>query len=95
LPFVPDTAGRIAVTWVNTNNIRATLAANYTGERLDNAGTRLEDYWTLDAGVKWESFDKRVEVDLAAFNLLDENFELASGLPGWGPTFKGTVKVRF
>lgn len=95
LPFVPDTAGRIALTWVNTNNIRATLAANYTGERLDSSGTRLEDYWTLDAGVKWESFDKRVEVDLAAFNLLDENFDLESGLPGWGPTFKGTVKVRF
>lgn len=95
LPFVPDTAGRVALTWVNTNNIRATLAANYTGERLDSSGTRLEDYWTLDAGVKWESFDKRVEVDLAAFNLLDENFDLESGVPGWGPTFKGTVKVRF
>ncbi|MBW9063118.1 FecR domain-containing protein [Rhizobium herbae] len=95
LPFVPDTAGRIALTWVNTNNIRATLAANYTGDRLDSSGIRLEDYWTLDAGVKWESFDKRVEVDLAAFNLLDEDFELQSGVPGWGPTFKGTVKVRF
>ncbi|WP_349437733.1 FecR domain-containing protein [Pararhizobium sp. A13] len=95
LPFVPDTAGRIALTWVNTNNIRATLAANYTGERLDNSGTRLEDYWTLDAGVKWESFDKRIEVDLAAFNLLDEDFDIAYAIPGWGPTFKGTVKVRF
>ncbi len=95
LPFVPDTAGRIALTWVNTNSIRATLAANYTGDRLDNSGNRLEDYWTLDAGVKWESFDKRIEVDLAAFNLLDEDFDIAFALPGWGPTFKGTVKVRF
>lgn len=95
LPFVPDMAGRIALTWVNTNNIRATLAANYTGERLDNSGTRLEDYWTLDAGVKWESFDKRVEVDITAFNLLDEDFDVAYTIPGWGPTFKGTVKVRF
>lgn len=95
LPFVPDTAGRVALTWVNTSNIRATLAANYTGERLDNTGIRLDDYWTLDANVKWESPDKRMEVELAAFNLLDEDFEIADALPGWGPTFKGTVRVRF
>ncbi|OBZ97134.1 TonB-dependent receptor [Pararhizobium polonicum] len=95
LPFVPDTAGRVALTWVNTNNIRATLAANYTGDRLDNAGSRLKDYWTLDANLKWESFDKRVEVNLSGFNLLDEDFYVAEAIPGWGPTFKGTVKVRF
>ncbi len=95
LPFVPDTAGRVALTWVNTNNIRATLAANYTGERLDNSGINLDDYWTLDANIKWESFDKRIEVNLSGFNLLDEDFDIANALPGWGPTFKGTVKVRF
>lgn len=95
LPFVPDTAGRVALTWVNTNNIRATLAANYTGERLDNSGIHLDDYWTLDANIKWESFDKRIEVNLSGFNLLDEDFDIANALPGWGPTFKGTVKVRF
>ncbi|WP_275787111.1 FecR domain-containing protein [Pararhizobium gei] len=95
LPFVPDTAGRVALTWVNTNNIRATLAANYTGERADNAGTELDDYWTLDASVTWESFDKRMQIDLSAYNLLDEQFEIADSIPGWGPTFKGTVKVRF
>ncbi len=95
LPFVPDTAGRVALTWVNTSNIRATLAANYTGERLDNSGINLDDYWTLDASLKWESPDKRIEVDLAAFNLLDEDFDIAYALPGWGPTFKGSVKVRF
>jgi tetratricopeptide (TPR) repeat protein len=95
LPFVPDTAGRVALTWVNTNNIRATLAANYTGGRLDSERFSLKDYWTLDANIKWESFDKRIEVDLSGFNLLGEEFYVAEAVPGWGPTFKGTVKVRF
>ncbi len=94
LLFVPDNTGQVALTWVNTANVKATIAANYIGSR-PAGGVTLDDFWTLDASLQWEPFDKQIEVDLAAFNLLDEDFELRSGLPGWGPTFKGTVKVRF
>ena len=55
----------------------------------------LAAFWTLDASVTWEPFDKRFELSLAAFNLLDEDFEVAAGIPGWGRSFKGTLKVRF
>jgi tetratricopeptide (TPR) repeat protein len=92
--FVPENTGQVALTWVNTANVKATLAANYVGSRPGD-GKTLDDFWTLDAALQWEPLDKQVEVDLAAFNLLDEDFELRNGLPGWGPTFKGTVKVRF
>ena len=37
----------------------------------------------------------RVELNLAAYNLLDEDFEVDTGTPGWGRSFKGTLKVRF
>jgi len=94
LLFVPENTGQVALTWVNTANVKATIAANYIGSR-PAGGTTLDDFWTLDASLQWEPFDKQIEVDLAAFNLLDEDFELRSGIPGWGPTFKGTVKVRF
>ncbi|AEG55959.1 FecR domain-containing protein [Sinorhizobium meliloti] len=94
IPFLPDSTGQIALTWVNTANIKTTVAANYVGERTDGT-TTLDDFWTLDAALQWEPFDKRFEVELAGFNLLDEEFELRNGLPGWGPTVKGTVKVRF
>lgn len=114
LPFVPEWAGQVALTWVNEANVRATLAANYIGTRLgnetflvSNEGTAdptdddylfpqdLAAFWTLDASVTWEPFDKRFELSLAAFNLLDEDFEVATGIPGWGRSFKGTLKVRF
>lgn len=106
LPFVPDWAGQIALTWVNEANVKATVAANYIGKRLGNGTTffngipildpqELDAYWTLDAAVTWEPFDKRFELSLAAFNLLDEDFEVATGIFGWGRSFKGVVKVRF
>lgn len=114
LPFIPEWAGQVALTWVNEANVKATLAANYIGTRpgnetflVSNEGTAdpaddlyllpqdLAAFWTLDASVTWEPFDKRVEMSLAAFNLLDEDFEVATGIPGWGRSFKGILKVRF
>lgn len=94
LPFLPENSGQVALTWVSTANVKTTVAANYVGERTDSTAT-LDDFWTLDAALQWEPFDKRFEVELAGYNLLDEEFEVRSGLPGWGPTAKGTVKVRF
>ncbi|MCA1367474.1 FecR domain-containing protein [Bradyrhizobium sp. BRP14] len=95
LPFLPESSGQVAVTWVSTANVKTTVAANYVGERTTSVGTTLDDFWTLDASLQWEPFDKRIEVELTGFNLLDEEFEVNDGLPGWGPTVKGTVKVRF
>ncbi|APG94239.1 exported protein, TonB-dependent receptor protein (plasmid) [Sinorhizobium americanum] len=94
LPFLPESSGQVALTWVDTANIKTTVAANYIGERSEGSITH-DDFWTLDASLQWERFDKRLEVELAGFNLLDEEFELRNGVPGWGPTVKGTVRVRF
>ncbi len=96
LIFVPDQTGQVAITWVNPADIKLTVAANYVGERVGNdAGDRLDDYWTLDASLVWEPFDKQMELELSAYNLLDEDFEVAPGVKGWGPTVKGTLSVRF
>ncbi|ANK92262.1 tetratricopeptide repeat-containing TonB-dependent receptor protein [Rhizobium sp. N6212] len=96
LPFIPQNSGQIALTWVNEAKVKATVAANYIGERDgDRFGTKLDDYWSLDAHLVWEPFDKRIELEAAAYNLLDEDFEVTPGVPGWGRAFKGTLKVRF
>ncbi|MBY3225535.1 FecR domain-containing protein [Rhizobium laguerreae] len=96
LPFIPKNSGQIALTWVNEAKVKATVAANYIGERDgDDLGTKLDDYWSLDAHLVWEPFDKRIELEAAAYNLLDEEFEITPGVPGWGRAFKGTLKVRF
>ena len=96
LPYIPKNSGQIALTWVNEAKVKATLAANYVGERDgDDLGTKLDDYWSLDAHLIWEPFDKRIALEAAAYNLLDEDFEITPGVPGWGRAFKGTLKVRF
>lgn len=100
IPYLPKWAGQVALTWVSEANLRTTLAANYIGERQDTTATRLGSYWSLDAGLTWEPFDSRIELELAAFNLLDEEFlidrdALGNPVPGWGRSFKGTLKVRF
>ncbi|WP_373414332.1 FecR domain-containing protein [Ensifer aridi] len=94
LPFLPEYSGQVALTWVSTANVKTTVAANYVGNRSEGS-IEHDDFWTLDAALQWEPFDKRMEVELVGFNLLDEEFEVRSGLPGWGPSVKGTVKVRF
>ncbi|WP_437353594.1 FecR domain-containing protein [Neorhizobium petrolearium] len=96
LPFLPQHSGQIALTWVNPANVKARLAANYIGERQGDASSQvLDDYWTLDASLTWEPFDKRIEFAAAAYNLLDEEFLVSPRVNGWGRVFKGTLKVRF
>ncbi|MGO4199954.1 FecR domain-containing protein [Rhizobium sp. YAF28] len=95
LPFIPQNSGQIALTWVNEAKVKATVAANYIGERNDEFGTKLDDYWSLDAHLIWEPFDKRIALEAAAYNLLDEDFEITPGVPGWGRAFKGSLKIRF
>jgi len=99
LPYIPEKSGQLALTWVNEANVKATLAANYTGERQGDGGLggsdRLDDYWTLDANLIWEPLDKRFALEASAFNLLDEDFEVAPGVPGWGRAVKGSLKIRF
>ena len=96
LPYIPQNSGQIALTWVNEAKVKATVAANYIGERHgDDIGTKLDDYWSLDAHLIWEPFDKRIALEAAAYNLLDEDFEITPGVPGWGRAFKGSLKIRF
>jgi outer membrane receptor protein involved in Fe transport len=72
------------------------VAGTYIGERLGSeTGPALSSYWTLDAFATWEPFDKRFQIELAAYNLLGETFEVAPATPGWDRTFTGSLKVRF
>ncbi|KQV39296.1 FecR domain-containing protein [Rhizobium sp. Root1204] len=95
LPFIPETSGQAAITWVNQANIKVMLAANYVGKRDTGLKTKLDGYWTIDGNLTWEPFDKRFVLELAAYNLLDEEFDVAPLTPGWGRSFRGSLKVRF
>ncbi|MBX3566516.1 MAG: TonB-dependent receptor [Rhizobiaceae bacterium] len=97
LPYIPEHTARFGLTWVNQADFKVTLAATYVGSRTaDLPGIRtLGSYWTADAFATWEPFDKRIALELAAYNLLDEDFEVAPYVPGWGRSFTGSLKLRF
>ena len=96
LPFVPEWSARAGLTWVSPLRLRSSIWATWLGERSgDLAGTRVDDVVTVDANLAWESPDRHVTVDLSVFNILDEDFDLATDTPGWGRTFLGTLAVRF
>jgi tetratricopeptide (TPR) repeat protein len=96
LPYLPRASARLGVTWVHPSNVRLTLAASQTGPRAgDVTGTPLPGHWTADAFLIWEPFDKRLSLELAAYNLLGRRFDVATGVPGWGRSFTAALKARF
>ncbi len=78
VPFVPDTAGRVGITFVHPSRVKVTVRENYIGERLgDLGGTPLDDAWTTDLAVSWESTNRRLYAELGITNLFDASFVAA------------------
>ncbi len=65
------------------------------GERIGNlSGSKMDDYWTLDLSATY-AIRQAAGVELAAYNLLEEEFEVAPNVPGWERIFTGSLKLRF
>ena len=76
--------------------MKFTLATTFAGDRTgDLAGTKLDDYWSTDAAITWESPDRHLLIGLTALNLFDTKYELAPNIPGPGRTVAATIKARF
>lgn len=96
LPLVPDWTARFGFTWVHPRQIRVTVAENLIGRRDgDLLGDNLSTAATTDVTVTWEPFERRLSLGLGAFNLFDEEYELATGFQAPGLTFKLSGQVRF
>lgn len=102
LPYVPELASRFGISFVHPSRLKITVAESYVGERVgDVSGTVLDGYWSTDALLTFEPFDKRFELNLAAYNIFDRKIEVSSEpgggvrTPGWGRTFAGSLRVRF
>jgi outer membrane receptor protein involved in Fe transport len=61
----------------------------------DLAGREMDDYWTADASLTWETPDRRLLLGLSVLNMLDEQYEVAPNIPGTGRTFAASLKARF
>ncbi|MET0742522.1 MAG: FecR domain-containing protein [Microvirga sp.] len=96
VPFIPGRFARAGVSFVHPSRLKVTVAETYFGDlKGDHLGVKLDDYWTTDASVTWETPDRRLLFGVTLLNLLDTNYELAPGIPGTGRTVAASVKARF
>ena len=82
LPLVPDWGGRFGVTWVHPSQLSVTVAENVIGERTgDVTGTtELDAAATTDIEVTWQPLDRHLQLGVAALNIFDFDYDLATGI---------------
>jgi tetratricopeptide (TPR) repeat protein len=96
VPFIPRNFARAGITFVHPSRLRITLAETYIGERAGTRGTFvLDDYWTTDGSISWETPDRRLLVSATALNLFDTEYRLSPLVSGTGRTFAASLKARF
>lgn len=96
VPFIAGKFARAGITFVHPSRLKFTLAETFVGDRKgDLTGAKLDDYWTTDASVTWETPDRRLLVGMTVLNLFDREYELAPNIPGPGRTFAASLKARF
>ncbi len=101
VPFVAERFARAGLTFVHPSRLRLTVAQTFLGGLTsatplgDFVGLKLDDYWTTDASVTWETPDRRLALGLTVLNLFDNEYEVLAKLPGQGRTVAASVKARF
>jgi len=96
VPFVAERFARFGATFVHPSRLKVTVAQTFLGDiKGDLVGTELDDYWTTDASVTWETPDRRLLLGLTVLNLFDRDYELAPTIPGQGRTVAASLKARF
>lgn len=96
VPFIAGRFARAGVTFIHPSRLKFTMAGTFVSDlKGDLAGTRLDDYWTADGSVTWETPDRRLLLGLSVLNLFDETYEIAPGIAGTGRTVAATMKARF
>lgn len=96
VPLIAGNFARVGVTFVHPSRIKLTVAATYVGDFAgDLTGREMDDYWTTDASLTWETTDRRLLFGFSILNIFDEQYEVAPNIPGPGRTIAASVKARF
>ena len=96
VPFIADRFARGGVSFVHPSRIKLTVAGTYVGERSgDLIGVILEDYWTADAAITWETPDRRLLMGVTFLNIFGADYEISPNVPGPSRAVAATLKARF
>ena len=97
LPLLPDGSADIALAWVHPLQIRLSASLSYVGTRWGDVANTLEldEYLTAAASVNWQPMRRHWSLTLAGSNLLDEDIDLAPGIPSPGRSVSFSTEYRF
>ncbi|MBB4041257.1 tetratricopeptide (TPR) repeat protein [Microvirga flocculans] len=96
VPFIAGKFARAGVTFVHPSRLKLTFAGTFLSDITGNIeGRPIDDYWTADATLSWETPDRRLLFGLSVLNMFDEKYELALDARGPGRTFEASLKARF
>lgn len=95
IPFVPKSTAQAELVWTHPKRISARLSARYTGEQEDSILLPIKGFFTTDATVRWEPFNKRFQMRVGVLNLFANSHEVTLGLPAPGRTLFVSGKARF
>lgn len=96
LPEAPEWTLRGGLAWVHPAQVRTSVEGVWTSERFgDPNGGRLSPVFTLDAGLSWEPFDKRLALGVEVRNLTDARPERPFGQVPLRRSFPVTAAARF
>lgn len=97
LPLIQERQAELSLTWVHPRHIRASVFANYIGERWDDPlnTVRLEGFWNAGFFINWQPLRKHWSLGLAVNDLTDEENEFDKGFPGPGRSVFLSAEYRF
>jgi outer membrane receptor protein involved in Fe transport len=95
LPYVPEHFGRLALTWSHPSRLRLSLAQSYLGDQTGILGDPIGDFFSTDATLQWEPFNRHVIVRLDATNILDAKVRQPGFLSLGGRSVTASLAVRF
>lgn len=97
LPFVPGHFARASLVWTlpAPTRLKATLSGSYIGDQSDDLRLATQNVTLIDARFDWEPMDRRLAFSLALLNLLDKQYDSATGVAAPRLTVVAGAKVRF
>lgn len=95
LPYVPRHFGRGSLTWSHPARVRLSLTQSYLGDQTGIFGGPIRDFFSTDATLQWEPFDRHVIVRFDVVNLFDAKVRQQGFLPVGGRNVTASLAVRF
>jgi outer membrane receptor protein involved in Fe transport len=95
LPYVPEHFARLALTWSHPSRLRLSFAQSYLGDQTGILGDPVGDFFSTDATLQWEPFNRHVIVRLDAINILDAKVRQPGFLSLGGRNVAASLAVRF